>query len=177
MGIEFISRFGAKTALFTDVDPEAIACIRENVAGITGCEVVVRQEDALSTMNNEQLTVNNEMKPRREAAHINLDPAVKPRDDKRAPRDDKGKEGETGGRLVVFIDPPYSDIKLGEKLVARLGAEAGVGTIVVWEVEAGGAPVFDGSQWEVLKDKVYGRARILILRKRSDCRGAFGASQ
>ncbi|MDR2770108.1 MAG: RsmD family RNA methyltransferase [Rickettsiales bacterium] len=46
MGIEFISRFGADFALFTDTDPDAVRCVRENAAGIKDCEVSVRLESA-----------------------------------------------------------------------------------------------------------------------------------
>ena len=48
LGIEFISRFTAKTAIFTDTDPDAIACIRKNTESITDCDVIVRQESALN---------------------------------------------------------------------------------------------------------------------------------
>ena len=66
---------------------------------------------------------------------------------------------------LIFIDPPYADANLGVALMRKLGNVARAGTIVVWEQDAENftAPVSDA--WEILRDKQYGRARFLILRR------------
>lgn len=46
MAIEFISRFGAKTAIFTDIDDGAIKDIKENTKSILDCEIIIKQEFA-----------------------------------------------------------------------------------------------------------------------------------
>jgi 16S rRNA (guanine(966)-N(2))-methyltransferase RsmD len=46
-GIEFISRFGAEAAVFSDTDPGAALCIRENAKNISDCEVVIERKDAV----------------------------------------------------------------------------------------------------------------------------------
>ena len=121
LGIEFISRFGAKRAIFTDTDPEAIACIKENTKNITDCEIVVRKPLA--------------------------------------------RFDSVEGNLIIFIDPPYSAAKLGEKLIAELEANAPAGTIVVWEIENNEELIMNNEQWATLKDKTHGRARFLVLQK------------
>lgn len=136
MGIEFISRFGAATAIFTDTSPEAIKCIHENTKNIDDCRIIVEHAPAI--------------------AHHSF----------------PGKENLS----IIFIDPPYSNVYLGNELVANLAKNAPTGTIVVWEAEdspnnkdhtcppakPGGEAL---SPFEILKDKVYGRARFLIMRK------------
>jgi 16S rRNA (guanine966-N2)-methyltransferase len=66
---------------------------------------------------------------------------------------------------LIFVDPPYADENLGRSFVARAGRVARVGTILIWEQEVGHESQPDESQWEILRDKTYGRARFLILRK------------
>lgn len=66
---------------------------------------------------------------------------------------------------LIFIDPPYSDFGLGLLFVKKVGKVAKTGTILIWEFESNQQmPKIDES-WEVLKDKTYGRARFLFLRK------------
>lgn len=48
MGIEFISRFGAARAVFTDTDSDAVACIRENTKSIAGCEIIIKKKSAMN---------------------------------------------------------------------------------------------------------------------------------
>ena len=67
---------------------------------------------------------------------------------------------------LIFLDPPYADEKLGRNFVLRLGAVAKSGTVLVWEQDIGRDILPDETQWDVLRDKVYGRARFLILRKK-----------
>jgi 16S rRNA G966 N2-methylase RsmD len=49
--------------------------------------------------------------------------------------------------------------------VARLARVAHSGTVVVWEQEVDHESQPNGDAWEILRDKTYGRARFLILRK------------
>lgn len=66
---------------------------------------------------------------------------------------------------LIFIDPPYSDFGLGLLFVKKLPKIAKSGTILIWEFEkVNDTPKIDDN-WTVLKDKTYGRARFLILRK------------
>lgn len=66
---------------------------------------------------------------------------------------------------LIFIDPPYSDFNFGVLFVKKLTKIAKSGTILIWEFEnIHDTPKIDES-WELLKDKTYGRARFLILRK------------
>jgi 16S rRNA G966 N2-methylase RsmD len=68
-------------------------------------------------------------------------------------------------RLIVFIDPPYSNAAAGQKLVDEMAAAAPSGTIVVWETEAAASDPAVPAEFEISRDKTYGRARLLILRK------------
>ena len=66
---------------------------------------------------------------------------------------------------LIFIDPPYSDFNFGVLFVKKLSKIAKPGSILIWEFEkTQNAPIFDDF-WDVLKDKTYGRARFLIMRK------------
>ena len=66
---------------------------------------------------------------------------------------------------LIFIDPPYPDFNFGVLFVKKLTKIAKSGTILIWEFEKiNEMPKIDES-WELLKDKTYGRARFLILRK------------
>ena len=66
---------------------------------------------------------------------------------------------------LIFIDPPYPDFNLGVLFVKKLTKIAKNGTILIWEFEnINETPKIDES-WEILKDKTYGRARFLVLRK------------
>ena len=65
---------------------------------------------------------------------------------------------------VIFIDPPYAAHDTGTAFVQRLAMVARPGTIVVWEQD-GNAFANPSGPWEILRDKTYGRARFLILRR------------
>ena len=70
-----------------------------------------------------------------------------------------------GDADLIFMDAPYSDFNLGVKFVKKLTPVAKNGAILIWEFEKiQKMPLLDGS-WTILKDKTYGRARFLILRK------------
>ena len=66
---------------------------------------------------------------------------------------------------LIFVDPPYADFGLGMLFVKKLGKIAKSGTILIWEFESNQATPKLDENWEVLKDKTYGRARFLFLRK------------
>ncbi|MBO4480291.1 MAG: RsmD family RNA methyltransferase [Alphaproteobacteria bacterium] len=67
---------------------------------------------------------------------------------------------------LIFVDPPYEDANVGISFVATLGRLAVPGTIVVQEIENTNQYTPDGNKWDILRDKVYGRARFIILRKK-----------
>lgn len=66
---------------------------------------------------------------------------------------------------LIFIDPPYADANLGVALMRKLGNVARAGTIVIWEQDAANFTAPAADAWEILRDKQYGRARFLILRR------------
>ena len=67
---------------------------------------------------------------------------------------------------IVFVDAPYDKAELGRAFVKRLGAVAKNGTILIWEQEVSNFVAADEMLWDILRDKIYGRARFLILRKK-----------
>lgn len=66
---------------------------------------------------------------------------------------------------LIFIDPPYENADLGISFVAKLADVVRPGTIVVQEIEKIVPYSVDTTKWDVLRDKTYGRARFLILRR------------
>lgn len=67
---------------------------------------------------------------------------------------------------LIFVDPPYSDFNFGVLFVKKLSKIAKTGAILILEFEKiQNAPQID-EYWDVLKDKTYGRARFLIMRKK-----------
>ena len=72
-----------------------------------------------------------------------------------------------GGMMdLFFVDPPYADFGLGLLFVKKVGKIAKDGAVLIWEFESNQVEPKLDTNWEVLKDKTYGRARFLILRKR-----------
>ena len=67
---------------------------------------------------------------------------------------------------LIFIDPPYLDFNFGVLFVKKLNKIAKIGTILIWEYENIQKTPDFSEYWEVLRDKTYGRARFLILRKK-----------
>ena len=67
---------------------------------------------------------------------------------------------------LIFVDAPYSVADLGRAVVKQLGQLAQIGTVVVWEQEKNNSVEADLEIWDVLRDKVYGRARFMILQKK-----------
>ncbi|MBR4475860.1 MAG: RsmD family RNA methyltransferase [Alphaproteobacteria bacterium] len=70
------------------------------------------------------------------------------------------------GANLVFVDAPYDTAEIGRAFVNKLGRTADSGTILVWEQESNNSVQPNTDTWEVLRDKTYGRARFLILRKK-----------
>lgn len=66
---------------------------------------------------------------------------------------------------LVFVDPPYANPELGINFVTKLAERVHRGTVVVQEIEASVPYSPDETKWEILRDKTYGRARFLILRR------------
>ena len=66
---------------------------------------------------------------------------------------------------LIFVDPPYANPQMGPDFVAKLANAVRCGAIVVQEIEASVPYSVDSVRWEILRDKVYGRARFLILRR------------
>lgn len=65
---------------------------------------------------------------------------------------------------LIFIDPPYDSPEIGVIFIHKLTRVAKNGAILIWEQESiNKAPPPNG--WEILRDKVYGRARFLIMRR------------
>ena len=69
------------------------------------------------------------------------------------------------GANLIFVDPPYEDARVGIDFVANLAGSVRAGTIVVQEIERVVSYTPDTTKWEILRDKTYGRARFLILRR------------
>ena len=67
---------------------------------------------------------------------------------------------------LFFVDPPYADFGLGLLFVKKVGKIAKSGAILIWEFESNKPDPKIDTNWEVLKDKTYGRARFLILVKK-----------
>jgi len=66
---------------------------------------------------------------------------------------------------LIFVDPPYADFGLGMLFIKKLGKIAKSGAIAIWEFESTQQMPKLDENWEILKDKTYGRARFLFLRK------------
>jgi len=67
---------------------------------------------------------------------------------------------------VIFIDPPYTEFSLGCAFVKKISNIVKQNTIIVWEVENINKLAINEDIWQVYKDKVYGRARFVILIKK-----------
>lgn len=66
---------------------------------------------------------------------------------------------------LIFVDPPYENPQTGIDFVAKLADSVVHGAIVVQEIEKCVPYSVDTTKWDVLRDKTYGRARFLILRR------------
>ncbi len=66
---------------------------------------------------------------------------------------------------LIFIDPPYSMFGIGLVFIKKLAKIAKTGAIVIWEYESNQEKPKIDENWTVLKEKTYGRASFLILRK------------
>lgn len=65
---------------------------------------------------------------------------------------------------LIFADPPYDMASTGVMFAKLITEPARTGTFFIWEQESvRPAPVPDG--WDIIRDKTYGRARFLIMRR------------
>ena len=69
---------------------------------------------------------------------------------------------------IIFVDPPYDIPETGINFVEKLAKFVGPGTLVVQEIEAKVSYVPDETQWNILRDKRYGRARFVVLQRKVD---------
>lgn len=65
---------------------------------------------------------------------------------------------------LIFVDAPYDAADVGAAFVRAVTRRVRPGTILIWEQEAVNA-VSAPDGWDILRDKTYGRARFLILRR------------
>ena len=66
---------------------------------------------------------------------------------------------------LIFVDAPYSDFGLGLLFMKKLSKLAKSGAILIWEFESNQQMPKIDDAWEILKDKTYGRARFVFLRR------------
>lgn len=66
---------------------------------------------------------------------------------------------------LVFIDPPYAKNQLGVDFVNKFATIGKSGTILIWEIEDAVVNPIIPAEYDVLRNKKYGRARFLILKK------------
>lgn len=67
---------------------------------------------------------------------------------------------------IAFVDAPYDAAELGRAFVNKLGRGAKSGTILIWEQESANSVEANTDTWDILRDKIYGRARFLILSRK-----------
>jgi 16S rRNA (guanine966-N2)-methyltransferase len=65
---------------------------------------------------------------------------------------------------LIFIDPPYAKAGLGAEFIKKLARVAKPGALIVWEMEKTFNPPPLPANIQVLKEKIYGRAKMLITR-------------
>jgi 16S rRNA (guanine966-N2)-methyltransferase len=138
MGIEFISRFSADRAVFTDISPAAVAAVHENAAGIANCDIAIRKQDALAAAASVFSGEIGCVRPG-DGATVFIDPPY--------------SNADTGGRLAAWLarNAPAGTIIVWEMEAAAKGRKM-----------FSGPPAMDGL--EILRDRTYGRARFLILQ-------------
>ncbi len=65
---------------------------------------------------------------------------------------------------LIFVDAPYDMADDGAAFVRALSRCAKSGAILIWEQEASN-PMSVPQGWNILRDKTYGRARFLIMKR------------
>ena len=127
-------------------------------SGAFGLECLSRYDNAkiIFTDNNKTSidTVNKNLSAMRTSAIVDMTDAISV----------ISKYGATAD--LIFLDPPYADFRLGIVFVKKLAKIAKIGALLIWEFEASQEEPKIDDNWEILKDKTYGRARFLILRKK-----------
>lgn len=67
---------------------------------------------------------------------------------------------------IIFLDPPYAEHGLGVEFVKKAAKLMKRDAVLIWEQDGQNAEdVADSDNWQVIKDKTYGRARFLFLQK------------
>lgn len=67
---------------------------------------------------------------------------------------------------LFFVDPPYPDFNFGVLFIKKLTKVAKNGAILIWEFENIQKLPDLSENWDILRDKTYGRARFVILKKK-----------
>ena len=67
---------------------------------------------------------------------------------------------------VIFVDPPYCDANIGAAFVRRVSQMARPNTILIWEQDSSQFIAPTNDLWEIIRDKQYGRARFLIMKRK-----------
>lgn len=66
---------------------------------------------------------------------------------------------------VIFVDPPFDAHDVGAAFVKKIAPIVDPGVTVVWEMENGADPKIPET-FDVTRDRRYGRARFLIMKKK-----------
>ena len=66
---------------------------------------------------------------------------------------------------MAVIDAPYSKSELADQFIKKISDVAKSGLILVWEIEDSVTDFVVPDGWISLRDKKYGRARFIILKK------------
>ena len=67
---------------------------------------------------------------------------------------------------LFFVDPPYPDFNFGVLFIKKLSKIAKTGAILIWEFENTQKVPDFSENWDLLRDKTYGRARFVFLMKK-----------
>lgn len=74
---------------------------------------------------------------------------------------------------IVFVDPPYTDFDSATRFISDFLNHCRSGTIIIWEIDTITQINSDmflnhiSDRIEILKDKKYGRARMVVIRAKS----------
>lgn len=67
---------------------------------------------------------------------------------------------------LIFVDPPYSEHKIGCSFITKIASLVKTGCVVVWETDKTNIVNLDNNVWNIYKTKQYGRAYFTILIKK-----------
>ncbi len=69
---------------------------------------------------------------------------------------------------LIFLDPPYADNELGMNFVQKWIKNGKNGSVLIWEQDNSNSVLPNNKNIEILRDKKYGRARFIFMRKNND---------